>query len=67
MYTRVAISVPKVVAFATVVAEFATLPEGMVAHSMPKKAKKVKVVVAVMAAIVVVPLALKGKKLFHCI
>ena len=55
-------SVPKVVAFATVVAELATLPDGIVAHSMPKKAKKVKVVVAVIAAMVEVPLELKGKK-----
>ena len=35
----------------------------MVAHSIPKNAKKVRVVVAVIADKVDVPLALKGKKL----
>jgi hypothetical protein len=62
IYTTVAMRVPKVVALATVAAEFATLPEGMVAHSMPRKAKNVKVVVAVIAAMEEVPLELKGKK-----
>ena len=65
IYTTVAIRVPKVVALATVEAEFATLPEGIVAHSIPRKAKNVSVVVAVMAAKEEVPLELKGKKLFH--
>lgn len=40
MYTTVAIKVPSVVALATVAAELDTLPEGIVAHSIPKKAKK---------------------------
>jgi hypothetical protein len=65
IYTTVAISVPSIVALATVVAELATLPEGIVAHSIPKKAKKVKVVVAVIAAMLEVPLELKGKKFSH--
>ena len=65
MYTTVAISVPSVVALATVAAELVTLPDGIVAHSIPKKAKKVKVVVAVIAAILLVPLVLKGKKFSH--
>jgi hypothetical protein len=65
MYTTVAIKVPSVVALATVAAELDTLPEGIVAHSIPKKAKKVKVVVAVIAAILLVPLVLKGKKFSH--
>ncbi len=60
-------NVPKVVALATVEAEFVTLPDGMVAHSMPRNAKKVKVVVAVIADKVEVPLALNGRKFCHCI
>ena len=67
IYTTVAMKVPKVVALATVAAEFATLPEGMVAHSIPRKAKNVSVVVAVMAVKEELPLELKGKKLFHWI
>jgi hypothetical protein len=65
MYTTVAINVPSVVALATVAAELVTLPDGIVAHSIPRKAKKVKVVVAVIAAILLVPLVLKGKKFSH--
>ena len=65
MYTTVAINVPSVVALATVAAELVTLPDGIVAHSIPKKAKKVKVVVAVIAAILLVPLVLNGKKFSH--
>ena len=45
---------------------FATLPDGMVAHSIPKKAKKVNVAVAPRAAIVEVGPALKGIKFSAC-
>jgi len=43
----------------------ATLPEGIVAHSSPRKAKKVYVVVAETAKKSDFPLALNGRKFFH--
>ena len=54
--------VPSIVAFGIVFSGLSTLHEGMVAHSIPWKAKKVRVAVAINAEISEVPLALKGKK-----
>ena len=62
MYTAAAIQTPRMVAFEIFSPGLSTLLEGMVAHSIPKKAKKVKVVVAVMACQLLVPLILNGVK-----
>ena len=55
-------SVPIIVARGIVFSGFATLPEGMVAHSKPRKAKNVNVAVVVIAAKSEFPLVLKGIK-----
>ena len=41
-----------------------TLEDGIVAHSIPRNAKNVNVVVAVIACQLLVPLILKGNKFF---
>src|SRR6202000_2176245 len=61
-YTIVAISRPSMVARGIVFAGFATLPAGIVAHSIHIKAKNVKVADAVSAEKSDVPLLLKGGK-----
>ena len=54
------------VALLTVRAESLTLPLGIVALSITKKAKKVSMVVVVMAEKLLSPLELKGVKLSSC-
>ena len=57
--------VPNIVALEIVLSGLSTLLEGIVAHSNPRKAKKVKVAEAVIAEKKVPPLALNGIKFFN--
>ena len=62
MYTMMVTTVPNMVAFLIVVSAFSILELGMVALSIPKKANKVSVVVAVIAEMFDSPLRLNGMK-----